>query len=128
MPPETQQLMEPPVRTPESLFEELVFRPVFEGYSRKLDQAGLTPMQRAEVYQRGLLRALLRQIQEPVLKEVLGDDYSYSNTQTQLKEVSGTPEFQQACEKKVREVAAESWQVYVTRSLIDVEIDYVKGT
>ena len=117
---------EPPERTPESLFEELVFRPIFEAYSHKLDEAELTPMQRAEVYQRGLVRAFKRQIKEPVLKELLGVDWFYKIDEDASQKTSRTPEYQQACDKKVREVAKERWQVYNTRSLIDVEIDEVK--
>ena len=117
----------PPESTPESLYEELVFRPVFEDYGRKLDEANLTPSQRAEVYQKALLRGFAGQIQRPVLKKLLGDSFYRANQRTK-KEVMETPEFQQACEKKVREVAAVEPEVYFTRAMIDVEIDHVKGT
>ena len=136
MPPETQQLMEPPEyepaeeeppeSTPESLYEELVFRPIFEGDGDQLDEAGLTPSQRAEVYQRALLNGFERQIRSPTLKDLLGNDYYSADKQTK-NEIIGFPDFPRECEKKVREVAAEHWQVYHTRAIIDAFIRLVQS-
>ena len=117
---------EPPESTPESLYEELVFRPTFEAYSHKFDEAGLTPSQRAEVYQRALLNGIEFQIQKPILRSLFGKDFFKMNQQKK-KEVMETPEFQQACEKKVREVKAKSSEAVYTQSIIDTIIKKVKG-
>ena len=118
--------MEPPERTPESLYEELVFRPIFEAYSHKLDEAELTASQRAEVYQRALLRGYERQIQNAALFNLIGDE-SYTLDEITLEDVKTTPEYKEAAEKKIREVAARKSEVYYTRSIINVEIGEVRG-
>ena len=118
--------MEPPERTPESLYEELVFRPIFEAYGWKLDEAELTPMQRVDVYQRALLRGYERQIQNAALFNLIGNE-SYTLDEITLEDVKRTPEYKEAAEKKIREVAAKKSDVYFTRALINVEIREVRG-
>lgn len=102
----------------------MLFRPAYEALGEEL--AELTPKQRAEVYQTALLDGLKQQIQDPVLEEILADNYYKANKQT-IKKVMETPEYKQACEKKVREVVADSTEALYTRSIIDMVIDKVKG-
>ena len=64
------------------------------------------------------------QIQNPVFNDLLGDYYYEADKQ---KEVMRTPEYKQACEKKIREVAADPVGRFETKALIEVAINKVKG-
>ena len=87
----------------------------------------MTPKQRAEVYQRALLNGFERQIQNPILKDLLGKDYYSVDKQTK-NDIIGFPDFQQACEKKVREVADLYAETIYTKAIIATAINKLKGT
>ena len=76
------------------------------------------------MYQTALLEGFEYQIQNPIFKDLLGDYYYKADKQ---KEVMGTPEYIHACEKKIRELAADPVGRFETQSIIEVAINKVKG-
>ena len=88
-------------------------------------KANLTPRQRADVYQKALLNTMRHRIQRPVLKNMLGTEKFDKQT---IKKILETPEYKQACEKRVREVVmSPSTEATLIKATIAVEITKVKG-
>lgn len=109
------------------LYTNLIYKPTYEHLKKELRIENLTQIQQNQVYNLGCANGFQNMIREPVLRELLGTDNLVNVDKETIEKTNRRPEYKQACERVISDIAADGSAPVYLRAIINWVIIQVAG-